>query len=135
MNFISIQSYSNYIDAHIVMGQLEEQGIVCWLKDEYTLTIDPILTNALGGIKLMVAENQVQRALDLLEAQSREVHKTQVCPKCSSFDVDMISSNRSARNWFTAISGFLLGDYAIGGKKVFHCFNCGLEWNKSPESE
>ena len=53
MNFIIAQVYSNYIDANIIMGRLEEEGINCWLKDENTVTIDPILTNAVGGIKLM----------------------------------------------------------------------------------
>jgi hypothetical protein len=46
---------------------LRDSDINCHLKDEYTLTIDPLLSPALGGIKLMVAESQVGRALELLE--------------------------------------------------------------------
>ena len=57
MNFVLLQSYDNYISAHIAMGRLEEDGINCWLKDENTVTINPILTNAIGGIKLMVESN------------------------------------------------------------------------------
>ena len=56
MEFILLNSYGNYVEAHIAKGVLEEEGIVCWLKDENTVTIDPILTNAVGGIKLMVAK-------------------------------------------------------------------------------
>jgi hypothetical protein len=135
MNFIPLQSYNNYIDAHIVMGQLEEQGIVCWLKDEYTITIDPILTNALGGIKIMVAETQAQRALDILQKNNTHIKELNSCPKCQSTDVEFISSNRNTRNWFTALAGFILGDFAIAGKKVFHCFACGWEWENPAESE
>jgi hypothetical protein len=66
-NFIEIRSYDNYIYAHIVLAKLQDAGINCHLKNEYTITIDPLLSPALGGIKLMVAESQVGRALELLE--------------------------------------------------------------------
>ena len=65
-DFIQIRSFDNYISAHIVMNMLLDDGINCHLKDEYTLTIDPLLSPALGGIKLMVAASQVERALELL---------------------------------------------------------------------
>jgi putative signal transducing protein len=64
--FIEIQAYDNYIYANIVLARLQDSGISCHLKDEYTITIDPLLSPALGGIKLMVAESQVERALRVL---------------------------------------------------------------------
>ena len=68
MDFVILRTFDNYIDAHIVMGRLESQNIICWLKDEYlsALIVDPVLTNAIAGIKLMVAENQVERAMEIL---------------------------------------------------------------------
>lgn len=54
MSFVPVFSFDNYIDANLRMGQLQEEGINCWLKDEHTVVIDPILTNAIGGFKLMV---------------------------------------------------------------------------------
>jgi hypothetical protein len=68
MNFVVIASYDNYVPAHIAMGRLEEEGINCWLQDEYTVTIDPLLSNAVGGIKLVVIESQAERALEILNA-------------------------------------------------------------------
>ncbi len=51
----SVQEHSEMVkDVKAEMNK-EEEGINCWLKDENTVTIDPILTNAIGGIKLMVA--------------------------------------------------------------------------------
>lgn len=58
MEFVHIDTYVNYIDAAIIQGRLESEGINCWLRDENTVTIDPILTNAVGGIKLMVPDVQ-----------------------------------------------------------------------------
>ena len=66
MNFILARSFDNYIPAHIAMGRLKEEYINCYLQDEYSVTIDPFLSNAIGGIKLMVAESQVERALEIL---------------------------------------------------------------------
>jgi len=71
MDFIQIRSYDNYIYAHIVLSMLQDAGINCHLKDEYTITIDPLLSPALGGIKLMVAGSQLERALGLLEETER----------------------------------------------------------------
>jgi hypothetical protein len=64
--FIEIRAYDNYLYAHIVLGKLQAAGINCHLKDELTITIDPLLSPALGGIKIMVAAAQVDRALELL---------------------------------------------------------------------
>jgi hypothetical protein len=67
LEFVELRAYDNYIYAHIVLAKLQDADINCHLKDEYTITIDPLLSPALGGIKLMVAQPQVERALELLE--------------------------------------------------------------------
>ena len=61
MKYVPVWSYDNYVPAHIAMGRLKEEGIECWLKDENTVTIDPILANAVGGIKLMVEEEKAKK--------------------------------------------------------------------------
>jgi Putative prokaryotic signal transducing protein len=65
-DFVEVRAFDNYIYAHIVLAKLQDSGINCHLKDEYTITIDPLLSPALGGIKLMVAQSQVERALEIL---------------------------------------------------------------------
>jgi hypothetical protein len=67
MEFVQVYAFGNYVYAHIRMGMLQEEGINCHLKDEFTLTIDPLLSPMLGGIKLMVESSQVQRAIELLK--------------------------------------------------------------------
>jgi hypothetical protein len=67
MSFVAIRSYDNYIPAHIAMGRLKEEFINCYLLNENSVTIDPFLSNSIGGIKLMVAETQAERALEILD--------------------------------------------------------------------
>ena len=68
MDFVLLNSYNNYIDAHIAKGVLEEEGIHCWLKDENAFTSAPGFSTAFGGIKLMVVETQAERALEILNS-------------------------------------------------------------------
>ena len=74
MDFVEVRSYDNYIDAHLILGRLRDEFINCHLLNENSVTIDPFLSNAIGGIKLMVAEPQVDRALELIkETEERNV--------------------------------------------------------------
>ncbi|MDQ3682974.1 MAG: DUF2007 domain-containing protein [Bacteroidota bacterium] len=68
MDFILLQTFDNYIDAHIIKGRLEAEDIICWLKDEHlsALIVDPILVSAIAGIKLMVAREHVEKAMEIL---------------------------------------------------------------------
>jgi len=66
MNFIVLKLFDNYINAHITMGRLQEDGINCWLKDENIGTLAPPLFPYQQGIKLMVSESQTERAMAIL---------------------------------------------------------------------
>jgi predicted RNA-binding Zn-ribbon protein involved in translation (DUF1610 family) len=128
MNFVLLQSYDNYIPAHIAMGRLQEDGINCWLKDENTATINPILSNAIGGIKLMVEETQAERAATILKDLELQYKASITCPKCGSHNIELVSTPRKPSNWISAIFGFLFANYALSVEKVNHCFNCGNEF-------
>jgi hypothetical protein len=134
MGFVVLNAYNTYIDAHIAKGVLEEEGIPSWLKDENTVTIDPILTNAVGGIKVMVAEEMAVQAREILLRVRRE-QAAVACPKCSSINTDLVSTPRKAINWLSAISTFFLGDYAMAVDKVQHCFDCGHEFPPPKDEE
>lgn len=121
------------MDAHLCQMHLQEEGINCWLKDENTVTIDPILTNAIGGIKLMVHETQAERAAELLRIMKNKEHHAMQCPNCKSFNVEFIVTNRKASNWISAITTFLIANFALAAHQVYHCFDCGQEFDAPVE--
>ena len=131
MGYVVLNSYNTYIDAHIARGVLETEGITCWLNDENTITINPVLTNAVGGIKVMVMEEDAQQAIEILARLKRE-QLAIVCPKCGSTNTELVSTPRKASNWLTAIATFFLGDYAVALDKVQHCFDCQHEFEEKP---
>lgn len=131
MEFVILKSFSNYVDAHIMLGRMKEEGIQCWLKNENTTTIMPIWTTALGGIQLMVNAAQQKKATYILDKIEEERKENMACPRCNSHDVEFINTMRKPVNWLSAATSFLLGDYAIMPEQRYHCFHCGEEWEDS----
>ena len=134
MDFVILQSFNNYVDAHLLMAKLESEDIQCWLQDENTVTLYPILTNAVGGIKLFVNKNDLSRARQIFWEVENNRKKTIECPKCKGHNIELVSTPRKAANWFSAILTFFLGDYALTVDKVNHCFDCGNEFANSNET-
>jgi predicted RNA-binding Zn-ribbon protein involved in translation (DUF1610 family) len=133
MDFVILETFDNYIDAGLMLGRFEEAGINCWLKDEQTATLNPILTNVIGGIKLMVAEEDSNEATEILNALKEIKRKSFACPKCGSHNIEYITSNRKAANLVTSLLTWMLGNYAIGLEQVWHCFDCNEEFKEPVE--
>lgn len=128
MRFVQLRSFDNYIPAHIMLQRLEGEGIRAYLKDEHTVTIDPILSNAVGGIKLMVYSDQWDRARRLAEEYEKTYRESLPCKHCNSLNVEYISRPYNSTNWFTAILIWLFGKNSMSLKKVYHCYDCGHEF-------
>ncbi len=131
MNFVPLRAYDSYIEANMQLQQLEAEGIKAYLQDEYTVTIDPILSNAVGGIKLLVYYEQFERAREIIEKLEADYRKTFVCPQCGSNKYYEVTDTKKAVNWFSAILSSLFGNYAVTVTRVFRCFDCGFESRES----
>lgn len=128
MEFVILKSFTNYIDAHLMLGRLQDEGVDCWLKNENTATVMPIWNNALGGIQLMVNSSQAEKAAYILKVMEEERRAQIRCPKCESDNVEFINTVRKPVNWLSAAVTFILGDVALMPEQRYHCFACGKEW-------
>ena len=122
------------MDAHLLMAQLESEDIECWLQDENTVTLYPVWTNAVGGIKLLVKKEDLSRARQIFWEIENNRKQEIECPKCKGHNIELVSTPRKASNWISAIFTYLFGGFAIGVDKVNHCFNCGHEFENSNET-
>ena len=122
------------MDAHLLLSRLESEDIECWLQDENTVTINPIWTNAVGGIKLMVKQDDFARASDIFREAENTRKQAIECPNCKGHNVELVSTPRKASNWISAIFGFLFANYAVSVDKVNHCFSCGHEFPSGNET-
>ena len=65
-HLITVTSCSKPAEALAIRLQLEAAGIPVFLADEFTISMDWLLSNAIGGIKVQVAEADVLRACEVL---------------------------------------------------------------------
>lgn len=134
MDYLLLRSFDNYISASITLARLNEEGITCYLKDEYTVTIDPILSNSVGGIKLMIHPEDIDEARDLLAGYDKDYRESLTCSRCGSHNVEYISKP-GVKNWLTALLSWLFSSYAIAAEQVYHCYECSFEFTDLPEEQ
>lgn len=129
-----IRTYNTYVEAHMALGQLESEGITAFLQDEFTVTIDPVLTNAIGGIKLVVSDEDETKANEILTAFENAKRKNQQCPKCGSENVEYIVPSNT-KNWLFSVVSFSLTNMPVNAEKKYHCFDCGFEFDEITNEE
>ncbi|PKV63294.1 putative signal transducing protein [Pontibacter ramchanderi] len=135
---ITVATFSQPTEAHILKGRLEAEGILCFLGDEQIIAAQPLYSLAVGGVKLQVTEGDVEEALELLAriergtseyilddnielaAPAQVYPETEACPICES-------KNMSAR-------GFLGGTLGISLpflSRRYGCHDSGYTWKEN----
>ncbi len=66
MALVTIASFSFPHEAHIARAKLDSEGIPAVLADEFTISMQWLYSNALGGVKVQVPPSCAQRALEIL---------------------------------------------------------------------
>lgn len=132
--FITIATFNDHTEAHILKGRLEAEGILCFLKDENIVAVQPFYSFAVGGIKLQVTEGDVEEAHKILYdirkggneyilddsmelASPEEETDTIICPKCGSEHIEEKAPSR-----------FTFSLSRLFGSNKFKCRNCGYNW-------
>lgn len=133
MDLITIRTFQNYFSAHILLTRLRSSGLECYLKDEFTVTVDPFLSNALGGIKLVVKKEDEKEAWAMLQQFDEEYMKSAVCPKCGNNTIELVPKNTTS-NMLTALLSWLFSNYAISAENVYQCSTCKYESATLPEA-
>lgn len=67
-SLIEIANYQFSSEAYLFKGKLESEGIEVFLQNENTINTDPLLSTALGGVKLFVNSEDVLQSKQILDA-------------------------------------------------------------------
>lgn len=132
MEYLPLRSFDNYIEANIVMNMLQHENINCHLKDEHIITIDPLLSPALGGIKLMVHHAQAERAWGLMDQAEQAYLKTIACPICKKHALKTISVTKKYKCKLAALASMLLNGQSVEVTKMYQCTACGYDFKYLP---
>ncbi|TXN37999.1 DUF2007 domain-containing protein [Flagellimonas hymeniacidonis] len=97
--FHTLGSFEFPADVQIIKGRLEAEGIPVFLKDENTINSDPLISGAIGGVKLQVYSTDKERAKAIYDevrnyATDNEGNPV-VCPNCKATKSETYYSRNS----------------------------------------
>ncbi len=130
--FKTIARFQYSTEAQIIKGRLEAEGIQVFLSDNFTIETDPLVSNAIGGIKMKVLSQDAMEAQHILESISKysidddgnAIH----CPKCNSEKIELFSTIKDFKSFFGFVFGVLFGTLPISAKHKYKCENCNTEF-------
>lgn len=113
---ITVERYYHPIEAHIAAGLLKSEGIPVFLHGINHVSVDWLITNAIGGIRLQVPHKFEAQAKEILSVDAKldesYLKTLEKCPKCKSSDI-------SSHTFLWKLS-FL----------VVHLFQIPIPWDK-----
>lgn len=118
--FYQLGSFEYVADVQIIKGKLESEGIPVFLRDENTLNSDPLISNAIGGVKLQVYAKDKDRALTIYnEIRAYAINDSGepiVCPNCKAQKSESYYERKSI---FHKLFPFF-------EKRKYKCLACGI---------
>ncbi|WP_435249669.1 DUF2007 domain-containing protein [Vibrio sp. nBUS_14] len=127
---IVVARFSFPHEAHIAKANLESAGIESFIADEHTVNTQWLYSNAIGGVRLMVLEENLEEATEILtsdfseslKSHSQEVRgKPDICPNCGSDN--LIAHTKGKRPAFLVF--ILLSFPLFFYKQGYKCNQCG----------
>jgi hypothetical protein len=83
---LAVFEYST--EAHVTKSKLDSEGFETMLMDEKTIDSDPLMSNAIGGVKLLIHINDFEKAVEVynkIRAYQKDKNGNDLfCPSCKS---------------------------------------------------
>ncbi|WP_299366000.1 DUF2007 domain-containing protein [Winogradskyella sp.] len=130
--FVTIARFQYSSEAQIIKGRLESDGIEVFLRDNITIDTDPLVSNAIGGIKLKVRaedEKEAKKILKSIKAYAVDDNGNPItCPNCKRHEVEMYSSIDSLKAFLSFLIGVLTLTLPFHTRYKYVCENCKTEF-------
>jgi len=118
--FYTIAVFEYPADVQILKGKLESEGIPVFLRDENTINSDPLISGAIGGVKLEVYADDSEKALAIYnEIRAYAVdddEKPIACPNCKAQKSEVYYERKGIFNKL----------FPFFEKRKYKCLNCGM---------
>lgn len=126
MKIIRLITCDTSIEAHILKGRLESEGISCFLTNENFSNLMPHYNRIFGsGTQVMVDESDFEKASQILDLN---VKRELICPNCNSTNIKIgLGKNKFYLLFFLIISIFS-GILFNNINNVYCCKDCGTEF-------
>ena len=132
--FCKIATYQYPSEAMIFKGKLESEGIEVFLRDEMTINTDPMVSNAVGGVKLFVYQEDKEKAEAILQSISKysvdDSGNAIQCPNCGSAKVDYLTTIKDFKSLLSFLFSLLFVLLPFYTKHKYKCEACDFEFDK-----
>lgn len=130
--FLLIGQYQYSTEALIYKGKLESENIEVFIRDNNFVDTNPLYSNAVGGVKLYVNNNDSERAIEILLRINKysldDNNKLVKCPKCSAEQIKMVTSIKDWKTLLSLVFSFLFILFPFYAKYKYKCDNCNFEF-------
>lgn len=124
---VVLTKFSFPLDANIAKANLESVGIPSFIADEHTINMQWLYSDAMGGVRLLVAEEHFAEAKQIVSAdfsssvEAESECKAEYCHSCKSENVQPFTKGKRSAFVIFILLGFPLFFYEHGLK----CNDCG----------
>jgi len=138
LKLVIVQRYRDMPQALIAKSILDSAGLQSFLSDDNVLRMDWMISNAVGGAKLLVREEDAESARALLKQNTPErfdvegvgEYEQPKCPQCGSLDISFEELDRKI-----AYPGLLLHLPIPATLRGWKCHSCAHVWDTDAESQ
>ena len=131
--FKTIATFQYSTEAQIIKGRLESEGVAVFLSDHLTIDTDPLVSNAIGGVKLKVYSRDALKAQHILRSIKKQSlnnkDNTINCPNCKSEKVELFSTIKSLKSFFWFIFGALFSSPPFYKRTKYECEDCKTKFD------
>ncbi|WP_339752062.1 DUF2007 domain-containing protein [uncultured Winogradskyella sp.] len=130
--FVTVARFQYSSEAQIIKGRLEADGIEVFLRDNITIDTDPLVSNAIGGVKLKVLAQDENKAKDILKSIKEysvdDEGQPIICPNCKQEHIDLYSTIKDFKSMMSFLIGFLFGTLPFSTRYQYVCEDCKTEF-------
>ena len=130
--FQQIANYQYTSEAYLFKGKLESEGIEVFIQNENTINTDPLLSNAVGDVKLFVMSEDVMKAKQILDAIPEysvdDKGELLSCPNCGEQKIEMFTTIKDVKSFFAFLYGLLTLSMPFYTKHKYKCESCNFEF-------
>lgn len=87
-SYTTIDVFEYSTEAHVIKSKLDAENIKTMLMDESTVDSDPLISQAIGGVKLQVHNDDLERAVAIyneIRTYQKDAEGNDLqCPNCNS---------------------------------------------------
>lgn len=126
MALVCLARYSDAVEAETARGVLDANGLYAVVFDGDFAQTAWHLSTAIGGVRLMVPEEEAAAARRLLEMpapEDGEFDAIDACPKCGGQDIAQLFDA-----WWSLPLSVLFGMIFLFRRTRRHCRGCGHDW-------